>query len=518
MWERWKKGFIFIATILLLSACSTPAQKPITLEVDGKVYSFSTQALTVREALAEAGVKLGPYDRVEPDLWVEVAPGTHIRVVRVEYRLESFRRPIPFEPRTIRSEALPPGERRLIQPGINGEEEIVYRVTLEDGVEKGREIVSTRVITPAQDEIVVVGVEKFLSSVPISGTIAYLSGGNAWLMRLSSNSRRPITTWGDLDGRVFELSPDGKYLLFTRREEGQKLNSLWVVTATIAGEEPKPLGLEGIIYAEWEPGTGQDGTYRFAYSTAEKAFGSPGWKAHNDLWIATWEPFASLKAAPVITAWENVPYGWWGMNFRWIPGKDLFAWATAEGIGLVDGRTGVVTPLLSFAPYYTYAEWVWVPPLSPSPDGDFIATVVHGPPVGGEQPQDSPVFEVWLLSLDGKIKVRWAENTGMWSHPSWSPSYSGGDFILYGQANEPFYSRTSLYKLYLADRDGSNRQVIFPPPLEPGLQDPSQVSWSPFGPQFVVSYQGNLYLVDVKGKQFFQLTGDGNSFSPRWAK
>jgi len=36
MWERWKKGFIFIATILLLSACSTPAQKPITLEVDGK--------------------------------------------------------------------------------------------------------------------------------------------------------------------------------------------------------------------------------------------------------------------------------------------------------------------------------------------------------------------------------------------------------------------------------------------------------------------------------------------------
>jgi len=102
--------------------------------------------------------------------------------------------------------------------------------------------------------------------------------------------------------------------------------------------------------------------------------------------------------------------------------------------------------------------------------------------MGGEQPQDSPVFEVWLLSLDGKIKVRWAENTGMWSHPSWSPSYSGGDFILYGQANEPFYSRTSLYKLYLADRDGSNRQVIFPPPLEPGLQDPSQVFLVSFRP------------------------------------
>ena len=511
-----KKAILAIGLIIVAWACSSPAQTPITLEVDGKVYSFSTRASTVREVLAEAGVKLGPYDRVEPDLWVEIAPGTHIRVVRVEYRLESIRRPIPFESRTIRSEALPPGEKKLVQPGINGEEEIVYKVTIEDGVEKGRDIVSTRVITPAQDEIVVVGVEKFLSSVPISGTIAYLSGGNAWLMRLSSNSRRPITTWGDLDGKVFELSPDGKYLLFTRRSEN--LNSLWVVTATIAGEEPVPLGLEGILYAEWEPGTGEEGVYRFAYSTGEKASGSPGWKAHNDLWIATWKPFESLKSTPVITALQDVPYGWWGMNFRWLPGRNMFAWATAESVGVLDVETGAMTTLLSFAPYYTYSEWVWVPPLSPSPDGEFIATVIHGPPVGGEQPQDSPLFEVWVLSTDGKIKLRWAENTGMWSHPHWSPQYPGGDFILYGQANEPLYSRSSLYKLYLADRDGSNRMIVFPPPLEPGLHDPAQVAWSPYGPQFVVSYQGNLYLVDVEKKQFFQLTGDGNSFSPRWAR
>ncbi|MCS7285782.1 MAG: G5 domain-containing protein [Anaerolineae bacterium] len=510
--------FLVVGLFLLVWGCSTPAQTPVTLEVDGKIYSFSARGTNVREVLAEAGVKLGPYDKVEPDLWVEVGPGTHIRVIRVEYKLESIRRPIPFESRVIRSEALTPGERKLVQPGISGEEEIIYRVTLENGVEKARDIASTRVITPAQDEVIVVGVEKLLSSVPVSGTIAYISGGNAWLMRFSSNSRRPITTWGDLDGRVFELSPDGKYLLFTRREEGNKLNSLWVVTATIAGEEPRPLGLEGILYAEWEPATGANGIYRFAYSTGEKTAGSPGWKAHNNLWIATWRPFESIKATPVITAWESIPYGWWGVNFRWIPGKNLFAWATAESIGVLDGEKGVITPLISFAPYYTYGEWVWVPTLSPSPEGDFIVTVVHGPPVSGEQPQESPLFDVWVLSLDGQIKIRWAENTGMWSSPHWSPSYAGKDFILYGQANEPFYSRSSLYKLYLADRDGSNRRVVFPPPLEPGLQDPSQVAWSPYSPQFVASYQGNLYLVDVGKRQFFQLTGDGNSFNPRWAK
>ncbi|RLC79296.1 MAG: hypothetical protein DRI61_08205, partial [Chloroflexi bacterium] len=49
------------------------------MEVDGKIYALSTTASTVREVLAQAGVELGPYDRVEPDLWEEVRPGMSIR-------------------------------------------------------------------------------------------------------------------------------------------------------------------------------------------------------------------------------------------------------------------------------------------------------------------------------------------------------------------------------------------------------------------------------------------------------
>jgi len=159
----------------------------------------------------------------------------------VEYRLgKSSGGQSPLSPRTIRSEALPPGERRLIQPGINGEEEIVYRVTLEDGVEKGREIVSTRVITPAQDEIVVVGVGKIPVLSPDKRNYSLLIGwerlAHAGFPAIPAAPSPLGATW-----TVESLSspPDGKYLLFTRREEGQKLNSLWVVTATIAGEETK---------------------------------------------------------------------------------------------------------------------------------------------------------------------------------------------------------------------------------------------------------------------------------------
>ncbi len=521
---------VFLALVLILgamlaAACSSPPEEiHLKLEVDGKIYAISTTASTVREVLAQAGVELGPYDRVEPDLWEEVSPGITIRVIRVQYELETETRPIPYQRRVIRSEALAPGEKRLVQPGADGTEELVYRITVENGVETERQLVSTRVITPAMDEIVVVGIKSSLPSVPFSGTIAYLSGGNAWIMREASGTRRPLTTFGDLDGRVLALSPDGRYLLFTRKEESPALNSLWVVTATIAGAEPVSLPITGVLYAEWAPQSPQDGEYIFAYSTGEGTAASPGWRAHNDLWLARWRPFTpEVDASPVITAWEDAPYGWWGVSYRWIPGGELFAYATAEEVGVVDVETGRRTALLKFAPLYTYSEWVWVPHISPSPDGKFIAATVHGKPLGDEPPQDSPVFDVWVLSTDGKVEILWAQNTGMWAAPHWSPSYeseSGGvvDFVVYGQANEPFHSQTSRYRLYVADRDGSNRRVIFPPPMEPGLADPSQLDWSPYGPAFVVSYQGNLYLVDVKEHKFHQLTEDGNSYRPQWAR
>ena len=52
--------------------------------------------------------------------------------------------------------------------------------------------------------------------MPITGTLAYLSNQDAWVIRGSSFQVRRLTNLGDLDGRVFALSPDGAYLLFTR--------------------------------------------------------------------------------------------------------------------------------------------------------------------------------------------------------------------------------------------------------------------------------------------------------------
>ena len=82
-----------LASILLvglLAAGCNPVIRPslgghqVVLRVDGQDISHTTGGLTVREALAEAGVTLGTDDRVEPDLWVEVQEGMAIRVIRVQ--------------------------------------------------------------------------------------------------------------------------------------------------------------------------------------------------------------------------------------------------------------------------------------------------------------------------------------------------------------------------------------------------------------------------------------------------
>ncbi|NIW44606.1 MAG: hypothetical protein GWN30_07530, partial [Gammaproteobacteria bacterium] len=73
-------------------------------------------------------------------------------------------------------------------------------------------------------------------------------------MEDSTANRVPIITTGDLDGRVFTLSDDGRWLLFTRHsEEDDVINTLWAVNI----ENPEVvvnLEVANIIhFADWRP-------------------------------------------------------------------------------------------------------------------------------------------------------------------------------------------------------------------------------------------------------------------------
>ena len=520
---RWTAliGFLLIAT--LTAACQAQPNQ-IFIEVDGGRQALTTEASTVRAALAEAKITLGPLDVVKPDLYAELEPGLVIVVTRVAEEIVTRREVVPFEQQIVTNEALAAGESKLAQLGVNGEDEISIRVVYEDGLEVSRTEISRRTVIQPVPEILVVGPQGELPAVPIAGTIVYLSNGNAWLMRESSNSRRALTTAGNLDGRVLNLSPDGRQLLFTTAltdEIDLPLNELWLASTTIVGEKPITLGVRGMLQATWSPVISQS---QVAYTTAERVANPPGWKANNDLWLLTVPSPASngeIQSDKVTRPKQLLPpstpglYPWWGTTFTWSPQGDRLAYARADEIGIIDLNsskviTDSITALAEFTPLKTFSEWVWVPEVSWSPDGRFIAAAIHGLPLADEPADESPIFDLWLFSVDGRLSAKVADRVGMWANPAW-----GEAGIAFGEAVNGLQSANSRYTIQFIDRDGSNKRQLFPFQSEPGVQFPELV-WSSGGDELLFSYNGNLYLTTSRGKPPQQLTSDGQASQPQW--
>ncbi len=517
---------------LLISSCGL-APKRVVLIVDGQRRVFDTTSVTVRDVLQEQHITLGDDDRVEPPVYAEVERSATITVTRVEIKTEVVHQVIPFARRLVRDESYPQAQIRVLQLGANGSTEITYTLTLEDGREIGRRETGRRMVSEPKNEILAVGTQGSLLSVPISGTIVYLANGNAWAMRNSNLDKRPLTSSGDLDGRVFSISSDGRFLLFSRAadEGSDTLNTLWLVDTLVVGETPRALPFRNVLFAALAPDARS-----LVYSTGERTAGAPGWKAHNDFWIAplnpgdpgSKQPLANLSdARPIWKPGMPGPYGWWGANFAWAPDSSAFAYALPNEIGFSDIPARIFSLADSasrrrlwkqFPPFQTHADWVWTPQITWSPDSRFVAALVHAPIEPANVASDNPTFELWAYARDGSVSAPLARQTGMWAAPVWSPRDARGEsYIAYGVALSPSDSERSRYALYLMDRDGGNKKQIFPVADEPGLTL-VQVAWGQSASQLIAVREDDLWLYDVASGRWSQLTANGASSLPRWGK
>ncbi len=517
-WRRWA---VFALLAWLLAFCTAPVRtgQEVTVRIlaDGQTHTVTLPSgQTVAQALERAGIERNDLDRIEPPGYTLVRDGMTVRVIRIEEDFVQEEEIIPFERRTLRNEALPEGEIRLVQRGVNGLKRVTYRILREDGKETARQVVKVEVVKEAVPEIVMVGVRQPFLAQPIPGRLAYLAGGNAWVMDGNTGARRPVVLTGDLDGRVFRLSLDGRWLLFSRKgqEEGP-INTLWVVDLEAAEPQPLPLPAENVVHFA---GFGPIQQWLIAYSTVEPRPGPPGWQANNDLRFLPLREEGPGKPRVVVETHAGGIYGWWGTTYRWHPRGRTLAYARPDQVGTVDVRKGVLEPWLTFVPYRAQGDWAWVPGVAWAPTGDVLFTVLHGNP---EEPveEEDPVFHLVALAPDywtGPLML--AEHTGMFAYPVTSPlrTLPTGEqayWVAYLQALFPHQSDTSRYRLMVMDRDGSNKRALFPEEGAPGLT-PQEVRWSP-GPldekgQWAIAliYQGNLYLVQVPTGKPLQLTTD----------
>lgn len=525
-----------MALVLAFAACqSAPVETPgmiVSLVADGFERTFIVnEPMTIEGFLQSQDIERDENDRLNPPAFTQISDGIRITIVRVDEETACEREAIPYEEQRIFSEALAPGEERISQVGQNGEQELCYRVILEDGVERDRIPISQpQVITAPINEIRTVGIDQDVEPIPIIGTLAYLSNGNAWVMDGTSTSKRVITNTSDLDSHVMALSPDGDYLIYTREPEDAEtfVNELWLIESS-GNREPLKLEPTDVLYAEWLP----TDDYTISFSTSEVQELAPYWDALNNLWTMRINPETgqSLNIRQIVRESTGGASGWWGTVFKWSPDGEQIAWARADSAGIVDEEGNLIS-LLNYPYFRVIQNWSWRASLSWSWDSNLLLTVSHGAPLGSQPADRSPVFDVTVTDLNDELEATIIGAAGIWSSPTFSPpvisdsnQFESG-YMAYLQARDPFNSVNGEYDLVVADRDGSNSRIIFPPQGRSGIRSenagqilvPRDYVWSPDGRQIAVTYQGNLWVVDVESTVAHQLTFDGGASYPIWSR
>jgi resuscitation-promoting factor RpfB len=498
--------------LFLIAGCATPhALAPqrmrITLIADGKQERMETDAKTVGGLLQAAGMSIGELDRVSPPEVSALVDGTTVTVIRVTEVTYVVTQTLPFEKQIVRDATVPSGESRLLQSGLPGLLEYHYRITLEDGEEAERALIQERMAQEPRPEVRLVGTRAQVQNIRIAGTLAYLSNQDAWILRDSSFQRRRLTYMGDLDGRVFALSPDGQRLLFTRvATETERLNELWMVGTTLAAEDAVALDVPDILWADWAP----DGE-TIAWSTAEVVEHSPGWRGNNDLWQATVTAQGTLASRRrLVEAEAGGGYGWWGTRYLWSPDGTALAYSRPDRVGVVNARNGERTTLLTFPAFRTFSSWAWHPDLAWTPDSNFVLSVVHA--AGGDKPEESPVFNLAIVERTGAYSATLALEVGMWAVPQASPE---GEVLLFGRAVVPYQSATSRYSLHLIDRDGSDQRLLYRGESDNGLPLPAW-TWSPDGKAVAFIEFGDIFVLTLGETIPEMLTDEGDVSQMRW--
>lgn len=501
------------------TAVSTPIQ--VQLFADGQSLTLETEAANVRELLAEAGLEVGESDEVTPPLYTPLSGDETITIVRRSESLETVSQSIPFARRIVRSEAMdaddPP---RIVQAGRPGLQETTVRIVYRDGLEAERWPTQTLVIEPPQDEIVMVGIGAARGNVSFAGLLAYISDGTAVLLRGATAFPEQLSVGGQLDGRVFTLSPSGDHLLYSQVDgDPASFNNALYIIETRRDAEPRPLGVGDVLWAGWNPAS-ESAIGEIAYTTAISISTPPGWEANNDLWrgVIPANENADFSPEQIVEAYGAL-YSWWGGNYAWSPTGTQIAYSYANEIGLINlepARGEAQRTLLhTFTEFDPPGDWVWVPTLTWSPDGRFLAFTRHE----GDNPAEA-IFANWTIDTTTGLAAPFVADAGMWAHLHWATHPAAADPIAFLRTTNPLDSQRSSYTLWLMDQDGSNARQIFPSPNENSYFPRQQgfMAWGPTGGELAFIFNNDLYLYTLADGLARRLTdGDATNASPTWS-
>ncbi|GIM29030.1 hypothetical protein CPJCM30710_16960 [Clostridium polyendosporum] len=134
-------------------------KKPVQVEVvvDGKNLKIETAESNVSDLLAAEGIKYDEVDKISPSVDTQVTAEMKVEITRVETKVVTENQDLDFDTIVKNDDNLDSSVSKTIQEGILGEKEVTYKILYENGKEVEKNVISEKVIKEPTTKIVAKG-------------------------------------------------------------------------------------------------------------------------------------------------------------------------------------------------------------------------------------------------------------------------------------------------------------------------------------------------------------------------
>jgi uncharacterized protein YabE (DUF348 family) len=192
-------------------AISSP--KKVTIKADGKSVSVLTAGPTVYQAIADAGVYLGPADKLSAT--GAISNNQVVTLKRVSYRASTEQVSVPFSTVTQKDGSQYVGTDSVVTQGRPGTNRVSYQLIFLDGKYAGRIVTSSVSVTRPVSQVNKVGSKpapEFVSSVPAGSAQQIAAGMVAARGWGSDQFSCLVSLWNKESGwRTDAANPSGAY-------------------------------------------------------------------------------------------------------------------------------------------------------------------------------------------------------------------------------------------------------------------------------------------------------------------
>lgn len=128
--------------------------------VDGTEVPIESNARTLAEALADAGIVVDADDIVSAPLGSELEPGQQVTIQRVSGDQVVEEVVDAYETVEVKTDALYKDQKRVTTEGVDGLTVTTYAISLVDGEESSREVLASVLVRERVDKVVEVGTKE----------------------------------------------------------------------------------------------------------------------------------------------------------------------------------------------------------------------------------------------------------------------------------------------------------------------------------------------------------------------